>query len=115
MKTFYTLLFLVLFSFGAYAHEHYPLECCHDRDCAPIIEVKPLEKSMFPTKFLVRTKQAWSVWDTKTLKANTLPSGKSHFLNDGKYHACIIGLDSSKMYMGVPKGRLMCMFNPTGG
>lgn len=114
MKLF-VFLFVCIFSFSALAHDPYPIECCHERDCAPIIEIKPLEGGMFPTKFLVRTKIAWGIWDINDVKPNTLPSGTSHILGDNKYHACMIGLWPEDTYMGVPKGTVICVFSPTGG
>lgn len=64
------------------AHEWYPMECCHDRDCAPV----PCE-------------EIHSRGDNWEYKGLTIAKDKSQMSPDGKCHIC-----------GIPHINILCIF-----
>ena len=93
----------------AHAHDWYPHECCHNRDCAPAdsIEQVPTGKlaaagmifgpgSNLPSMLVIKTKHGTVV----------VPEGFARKASpDGQWHACI--RDN-----GVAPPTLICLFEP---
>ena len=102
--------FGVLGTATAQAHDWYPLDCCHDQDCAPVdkLEQVPTQKLAhagmafapnlrLPSQMLVTTKHG------TVLVPENFPRRASH---DGQWHACIQSSGS------VAPARLICLFEP---
>jgi hypothetical protein len=105
------LVALLLVSYAASAHEdgqmHYPVECCHQMDCAPVdkVEVVPSARyasmgffSKAPSIMVVTPKHG-----TVTIPRDD-PSFTPRKSEDGRMHACILQTASG------PK--LICFFEP---
>jgi hypothetical protein len=99
------LLAILLAATPAAAHDWYPLECCHDTDCAPVDKVEmvptptatdPQAASVGPLAMLVTTKHG-----TALVPAN-FPRRES---KDHRMHACMMPGQGDKM-------RLICIFLP---
>lgn len=83
------IVFLVLASAVAtFAHSFYPVECCHDRDCAPIDESR------------VKPGFAGYVVDGK----HYVPMSQVRQSPDGQYHACFPNTETLKCFWAPPQG-----------
>ena len=91
-----------ILSMPARSHDWYPMECCHNRDCAPAkVEIVPtqpinglamsLAPATLPSAMLVTTP-----FGSAMVPANF----RTRESPDGRTHACIIG------------GKLVCLFVP---
>jgi hypothetical protein len=81
----YALTAISILSGTARAHSWYPIECCHDNDCAPIVK---------EDHHTVTTSHG-----TVTVPQNFKPIRPSQ---DSKSHACIVN------------NKLICIFRPAG-
>jgi hypothetical protein len=77
----------------AAAHSWYPLECCHDQDCAPVDRVQSLPNL---DGFYVTTALG------SALVPATFPKRES---KDGRMHVCLRKQPNGKM-------RVLCLFVP---
>jgi hypothetical protein len=102
MRTVTAAFILGLLTTPATPHEGYPMECCHDQDCAPVEKAEiinmpalaglaGLSTKVPPTRMLVTTKHGTA------LVPDNLPRRTSP---DGRMHACIHG------------GVVICIFMP---
>jgi hypothetical protein len=88
---------------SASGHDFYPMECCHNQDCAPA------QVTIIPTQQLAG--MAMSLAPLPSAMLVTTPFGsvvvpadfKTRESPDGRTHACIIN------------GRLICLFLPPSG
>jgi len=99
------LLAILLAATPAAAHDWYPLECCHNMDCAPVdkVEMVPTPTvtegggvSPGPSVMVVTTKHGTA------LVPASFPRRES---KDHRMHACMLPGDAGKM-------RLICIFMP---
>lgn len=81
------LLFMVVT--GAFAHSWYPIECCSDRDCAPVAD-DAIEETA--SGFLIKA------------TGEVVSFQKARVVPDGRYHVC-----------RYPSGGLICFFRPLRG
>jgi hypothetical protein len=98
------ILLAVLSITVARAHEdgamHYPYECCHDQDCAPVTSVSYVADSSDPLPLMVVT----TIHGTAAVPHN-FPLSKIKHSEDGRMHACITNAWSGPT-------RLICLFLP---
>jgi hypothetical protein len=99
------LLTLLLAATPAAAHDWYPLECCHDMDCAPVEHAEviptpatadPKGAGSGPSAMIVTTKHG-----TVLVPAN-FPRRES---KDHRMHACMMPSAGGQM-------QLICIFMP---
>lgn len=98
--TAFGLLALIVAAFtsvsgGARAHDWYPLECCHDRDCWV---AGSGGKESAPVPML----QGWRLGD-----GAIIPYAKVRNSPDGQFHVCRQG--------GTLSGGVICFFAPVQG
>lgn len=84
LATLFMMLTSLIIIAHAWAHDWYPLECCHNQDCAPITKYDPVTK-------IVSTSRASAQLDALT---------RYYESKDNKTHACIRG------------GKVVCFFLP---
>jgi hypothetical protein len=99
------LLAFLLAATPAAAHDWYPLECCHDQDCAPVDKVE-----MVPTPAVAGQEGAQAapqamMVTTKHGTALVPASFPRRESKDHRMHACMMPGEGGKM-------RLICIFMP---
>jgi hypothetical protein len=99
------LLAVLMAATPAAAHDWYPLECCHNMDCAPVdrVEIVPTPTaadgqgvSVAPTAMMVTTRHGTA------LVPASFPRRES---KDHRMHACMLPSEGGRM-------RLICLFLP---
>lgn len=73
MKTLLTILMLVFGVTKANSHDWYPLECCSEKDCAPIPET---DVEVTPQGYLIKS------------TGERIPYKAARTAPDGQYHVC---------------------------
>jgi hypothetical protein len=105
MSKKWLLAFLLASATPAAAHDWYPLECCHEQDCAPVDHAEivptpttsdPSGAAIDPPAMAVTTKHG-----TVTVPAN-FPRRES---KDNRMHACMMPGANGQM-------QLICIFMP---
>jgi hypothetical protein len=86
-----------------HAHDWYPMECCHEQDCAPVIsatsEVEATADALMPAQLVVTTK----------FGTVAVPHGFERKPSpDGRMHACIRKDGNGDLW-------LICFFVPAQG
>ena len=97
MKWLFAALGLLLIAAAigtARGHSFYDLDCCHDRDCAPVADGAVVEDA---AGFLV----------VATGQRVDRGSPKVRLSPDGRWHLCTLG--------GVPDGAILCLYVPGRG
>ena len=82
----------------ARSHDWYDQECCSDKDCAPVEEVKFFQDEAGNASVSVRTKFGFAEGQLKHISIR--PS------KDDEYHACIITYHAAF---------IRCLYVPAGG
>ena len=112
------VIFTIVLTLAAKAHDWYPHECCHQQDCAPAthVEVVPTQSLVaagmifgpplkLPSQLVITTKWGKVIVPENfgTEKGQTWRRRPSP---DGQWHACI------QTFTGKPT--LICLFDPSG-
>lgn len=82
------------------AHSWYDMECCHERDCAPVVEMKE-----FPEGTLMSTEHGTA------LVPHNLPLAKRKASRDEKYHLCQ-RRDPQKAKVDPSGATVYCVYYP---
>ena len=88
-------VFFVLCIAVAHAHDWYPMECCHQMDCAPVDEAS--SSMLFQGGVLSLAPMTIKTRHGEVVVPPNFPARQS---KDGRMHACI------------REGRLVCLFMP---
>jgi hypothetical protein len=73
------------------AHDWYPVSCCSDKDCRPLIEESG--------ETVRESAEGWTLWDGRTIAR-----GIAKLSPDRRFHVC-----------ESPAKRILCFFAPPGG
>lgn len=84
-----------------HAHEWYPYDCCHDRDCWPMgldRDAQEPDPRIVPGGYM-------------THDGKFVPENQTRYSPDGRYHVCRQGgLKAGSLI--TPSGRPFCLFVP---
>ena len=75
---------------AALAHDWYPLSCCSEKDCRPLVEADG--------ESVLESLAGWELWDGRVIARNTAKVSP-----DGKFHLC-----------ESPSRKILCFFAPPG-
>ena len=92
------LIFIALSNSKAHSHEWYDKECCSDKDCAPVEEIKFLTDKEGRATVSVKTKHGYAEGQLKHI---TIRPSK-----DDEYHACLVVYHAAV---------IRCLYVPAGG
>jgi hypothetical protein len=73
------------------AHDWYPVNCCSERDCRPLIEANG--------ETVLESSQGWQLWDGRIVSR-----GSAKMSPDRQFHLC-----------ETLSHRIICFFAPPGG
>lgn len=106
MRYIIRILFLALMTTTAAAHGSYPLECCHDRDCAPIDPraVKKLDDGSFEVTLGPEDHPMLAEAGQVGRKTWKIEGYRVRKPLNGDYHICF-----------SPTGSLLCFFDKSDG
>ena len=76
---------------AALAHDWYPVPCCSDKDCRPLVEESG--------ETVMESAEGWTLWDGRTIAR-----GIAKLSPDRRFHVC-----------ESPAKRILCFFAPPGG
>ena len=85
------LALLVLGSSPTLAHSWYPVSCCSDKDCRPLVEEEG--------ETVTESGDGWRLWDGRTVAR-----GIAKLSPDRQFHLC-----------ETPTKTILCFFAPPGG
>lgn len=101
---------LVLSILKVQAHDWYPMECCHEQDCAPATVTSiPTASLMSSNAFVPESERALpSLMMVTTIHGSAIvpPDFKVRESPDGRAHACL------QHMMTTGQMRLICLFLP---
>lgn len=102
-----TLLLLLVLSSPVYAHSDgeqvYDHICCHDKDCAPVLSMKPSEDG---NATLMTTKHGTA------LVTNSLSHERRRKAKDGRFHVCMRAPMAGELPDGTPYMVPICVYFP---
>lgn len=103
-----TFLIVMGLAVAGYAHSFYPYECCHDRDCAPVLSSRnissPDPTKLGATEFTIEVELTKDGQKYKQIMVGvTTPRTRLYDSPDGKTHACV-----------YPNHTISCLFVPPG-
>ena len=90
-RWFRALALLGLCPSVALAHDWYPVSCCSDKDCRPLIEESG--------ETVRESAEGWTLWDGRTIAR-----GIAKLSPDRRFHVC-----------ESPAKTILCFFAPPGG
>ncbi len=90
-RWFRALALLGLCPSVALAHDWYPVSCCSDKDCRPLIEESG--------ETVRESAEGWTLWDGRTIAR-----GIAQLSPDRRFHVC-----------ESPAKTILCFFAPPGG
>lgn len=85
------IVLLVLGASPAHAHDWYPVSCCSDKDCRPLLEESG--------ETVTELREGWRLWDGRVIAR-----GLARLSPDQHFHIC-----------ESPAKTILCFFAPPGG
>jgi hypothetical protein len=90
---------------SAHAHDWYPIECCHSRDCAPVTDVTNVAGASYDaTGKPIGNALPMMVVTTKIGTAVVPPDLPRRMSPDNQMHACMLNMPLGR--------RVICIFMP---